>query len=673
MLFRSRKLDVDIWSRSTYAISWSNLSKSVDDCDMFLRKIFWATPVFLNPLQGIGNLFGWAYTDYLGLLLFLLLFVIGYVVVYFPLILFQKKIKELVAAQNGRLAFLYLNLIECLVSFSVNHFILLYIWLFIIIQRSISFVFYGNIIQSFLHSYFSAIYYLVMIPFALYLANQLVADLKNLNQRLSFFFFSEQAQSKFIMLISWLLYSGAVLLPFRKAFLQYGVVNSELPAVLFAAFSLILVIVLLLFFNKEDVIKLIPSQGTFFSWLKRIIEMYYYPVFVFFMGLLILSNPYIGYVRLAWFLAFAVPSSLLLITSAIFVHHYVRKFSLFFFMKESEDDLVVRFEYAKMYYGFFICLSFVCVCLLFFMFTARIWGFSYTLSTLWISVSEEWVCKLADGGKFGLVEVVISTLFIIFSFIVSSLFQKYLLNKLFDIFRTEPGAQNTIVRMSHYMVVTLVLILGCAFIGLSAYIKYLLTLLVIGVSLGLKDQITDFFAGLLVLLERQIEIGHYIETGDVQGTVEKIEARSTTIRTARNFSVIIPNRDLISRTIINWGRGRSSVGFELSLHIAFETDPELVRSLLFEVIQAHPMVLRMPNVVVRLEDFDTIGQLFFVRAFISSRKLREQWEIASDLRISILKALQKHNISIPYPKSSVDVILPDPMQGGISIKFDQKS
>lgn len=670
--FESRKLDVDIWSRSAYAISWSNWSRSLDDGDTFLRKIFWATPVFLNPLQGINNAFSWAYSDYLGLLFFILLFILGYLFVYFPLRFLQNKLKELAAAQNGRLAFLYLNLLECLVSFCVEHSCLLYIWLFIFVQRSISFAWYGNIIQSFLHSYYSAIYYLVMIPFALYLANQLVTDLKNLNQRLSFFFFSEQAQSKFIMLISWILYSGAVLLPFRKAFLHYGVINSELPAVLFAAFSLILVIVLLLFFNKEDVIKLLPSQGQFFGWLKRMIEIYYYPVFIFFMGLLILSNPYIGYVRLAWFLVFAVPSSLLLMASGVFVHHYVRKYSLYFFMKENEEDFVIRFEYAKMYYGFFVILSFICVCLLFFMFTARIWGFSYTLPTLWTSISEEWVLKLGDGGKFGLVEMIMSTLFIIISFVVSSLFQKYLLNKLFDIFRTEPGAQNTITRMSHYIVVTVVLILGCAVIGLSAYIKYLLTLLVIGVSLGLKDQITDFFAGLLVLLERQIEIGHYIQTGDIQGTVDKIEARSTTIRTARNFSVIIPNRDLISRTIINWGRGRSSVGFELTLHVMFKTDPELVKTVLFEVIQAHPMVLRMPNVVVRLEDFDHIGQLFFVRAFISSRKLREQWEIASDIRISILKIFHKHDIEIAYPKHLVDIALPSIASSGISIKFDQQ-
>jgi small-conductance mechanosensitive channel len=511
-----------------------------------------------------------------------------------------------------------------------------------------------------------------MIPVALYLSTELLIDLKNLNQRLSFLLFSEQMQAKFLHLISFVLYSGAVLLPFRKAFLQYGTVNSELPAVLFAAFSLVVVVVLLLFFNREDLIRILPSQGYFFGWLKRKIELYYYPVFLFFMGLLILSNPYVGYVRLAWFLAFAFPTSLLFVMSCIFAHHYIRKFSLYFFMKDNEEDMVVRFENAKMYYGFFVVLSFIFVSLIGFLFIARIWGFAYTIPTLYKALSEDWVLKLADGGKLGFIEFLMAICFILTSFIASSLFQKYLLNRLFDIFRTEPGAQNTIVRMSHYLVVLVVLIIGFVAIGLSAYIKYLLTLLVIGVSLGLKDQIADFFAGLLVLLERQIEIGHYIQADNVQGTVEKIEARSTTIRTARNFSVIIPNRDLISKTIINWGRGRSSVGFELSLHVNFDTDPEKVKNALLEVIQAHPMVLRMPSVVVRLEDFDTLGQLFFVRAFISSRKLREQWEIASELRIAIIKAFQKINVQIPYPTNTLDISLPMVSKGGISVKFDQQ-
>ena len=77
-------------------------------------------------------------------------------------------------------------------------------------------------------------------------------------------------------------------------------------------------------------------------------------------------------------------------------------------------------------------------------------------------------------------------------------------------------------------------------------------LLLVGVGFGLRDQIADYFAGVLVLLERPLEIGHYVQAGEHEGKVHRISARATTLRTARNFFIVIPNRDLISKPIVNW-------------------------------------------------------------------------------------------------------------------------
>lgn len=664
---------IDIWKRSPRAISLEGVMRSMGDLEQFFERLFWDTPTYLSPSSLLGNVKGLGYSHLLGILIFLFLFVLLFGALKIGFKLFQRKLKYHISIQHSRLGFLYLNILDCVVDFVRDNFLLIYSWSYFFTYLIAKPRFFNESHVLLNHPYFLAMFFIATIPIFLYLSHQLLKDLKALNQKLSFFFFNEQTQAKFITLAAFLVYSGSVLLPLRVAFMKYGVRNSDLPAVLLAAYSLILVIILLLFFNKEDVLKLIPSNNNFFIWVKRRVDAFYYPVFLFFMSLLILSNPYVGYSHLAWYLMLAVPLSMTYVAGLFVVHYYLRKYSVFIFLKEDDEEITDKFEHAKMYYAFFIIVSFIVCALFVFLFIAKLWGFPYTLEVLWKSLSDEWVIPLGYGKKLGFVELCTFVSFIMSAFLISSMVHKFILNKLFDIFRTEPGAQNTIARILHYSIIFFMILMGFAAIKQEELIRWAIPLLIAGIALGLQAQITDFFAGLLVLLERQIEIGHFISTEDqsILGTVDKIAVRSTTIRTARNFSVIIPNRDLISKPIINWGRGRYAIALEMSLKVHFSADPELTKQVLHEVISAHAMVLRVPSPVVRLEDFTELGQHFLIRGFISSRKVREQWEIASDLRIGIIKAFQKHGIVLSYPHRIVQVLGEEGVpSSAINIKFD---
>lgn len=672
---------IDVWKRSSRAISIEGMYHALIDAERFLDQLFWDTPGYLTPSGMLSNVNALGLNHLLSFSIFILLFMMLFLVLKIGLRVGQRKLKYYISIQHSRLGFLYLNVLDCCVDFVRDNFLLIFSWsyLFAYLMIKPHFFLHTHVLLN--HPYFVAMFYMVTIPIFLYLSHQLLSDLKALNQKLSFFFFNEQAQAKFITLAAFLVYSGSVLLPFRLAFMKYMPSNSELPAVLLAAYSLILVVVLLMFFNKEDVLKLIPLSNYFFIWLKRKIDAFYHPVFLFLMSLLVLSNPYVGYSHLAWFLVFAVPASLLVVAGLFLVHHYLRKYSVFLFLKEDDEDITDKFDHAKMYYAFFIIASFVGCSLIVFYFIARIWGVPYTLDMLWKSLSDEWVIPLFGAGKkFGFIELCIFVSYVMSAFLISTFVHKFILNKLFDIFRTEPGAQNTIARILHYLIIFFMILLGFAAIRQEELIRWAIPSLLLGIAFGLQSQIADFLAGLLVLLERQIEIGHFIGTGiinadgtEVIGTVDKIAVRSTTVRTARNFSVIIPNHVLISKPIINWGRGRYSVGLELSLWVNFNSDPELTKQVLHEVIAAHAMILRVPSPVVRLEEFAELGQRYFVRAFISSRKVREQWEIASDLRIGIIKAFQKNNIVLSYPHRVIHVqndAAPLSTKSAIDIKFD---
>jgi len=281
----------------------------------------------------------------------------------------------------------------------------------------------------------------------------------------------------------------------------------------------------------------------------------------------------------------------------------------------------------------------------------RIWCIDYSLARLWKGLSQDWVMTIdGTGVHIGFGGVLTLSLFIFGGFIISSIFKRYILPKLFEVFRVAEGAQNTVSRILHYLMIFLAIILGLYAVKLGQLGNWFFIGLVLGISFGAKDLVSDFFAGLWILIERPIELNNFIETGELRGTVKKIAVRATTIRTARNFSVIIPNRELVSKPIINWGAGYYAVGFEFTITLPFSVAPYEMQEFVGKVTSDHNMVLRVPKVSVRLEEFCEYGLLYFVRAFISSRRVRDQWEIASDIRLALLQELKKRGVSIPYPQ-----------------------
>lgn len=673
----ARELDlkrkgVDLWARSHKAITLQGLIGALNDAEAFSYHIFWDIQKNLGPSALANRIADLNIWTFLRVITFLMIFFLAYIVARRGFVLLQRRLKYAISVHHGRLGFLWLSVVACIFDFLNDHFHFIFPWLFLLFHVVVAPFYWGEPLLLLVDPFFVAFFYLGSIPFLVYWVTELMEELIALNKRLSFFFVTEASQGKILALAMTGLYSSVILLPFRQAFITYGSTQSQFPALIAAALSLMVIIIILLCFSKEDALNFLPSHSRFFIWIKRKIERYYYPAHIFLMILLVLSNPYVGFAHLAWFLLGAVPATFLIITSIAWIHYYVRRFSMVFFIREEDDEIIDKFEHAKMYYGFFIVTSFLGLLFIGLYIISYLWKMSYTFAGLWHMITDEWVISLGMHTKLGLLEVLIFAGFIVGGFFISSLINRYLLAKIFDIFKTEPGAQNTASRIAHYAVIGVSTICACAFINLQQLIPILGTLMIIAVGLGVKEQIQDFFAGLLVLLERQIEIGHFIETDGIIGTVQKIAVRSTTIRTARHFSVVIPNRDLIAKQVINWGRNRYAVGFELTIRVAMDSDPEQVKQLILEVLYAHPSVLRVPVATVRLEDFNEFGQQFFVRGFISSRKVREQWEIASDIRIGILKSFRKNNVSIAFPHRIVSVSAESvqKMHDVFGVKFD---
>jgi small-conductance mechanosensitive channel len=136
--------------------------------------------------------------------------------------------------------------------------------------------------------------------------------------------------------------------------------------------------------------------------------------------------------------------------------------------------------------------------------------------------------------------------------------------------------------------------------------------------------------------------------------VRKITPRAVVIRKNNSHMIVVPNASVINRPVYNWNYVRNFIAFDdIKVPIAFKEDPLKVKELLVTVINANPNILKNPKPVIRLEEFRDYGYIFLVRGFLSSDLTLEQWEIASDVRLAIIKILRENNIEVA---SSLEII-----------------
>lgn len=650
------------WHRSATAINWEQLEESVHDIELFASKFFWDTKDKLNPIKILKQLVSTTAQDGKGFLLSLLLFLITSIFAYALVKRVKAPIDRAVVEQSNKIENRYALFALISMTLVIDNFFLIYGWFYIhfFIQSGIGI--WGFFLSK-IDSYYLSLFYFVSMILFIFATTKFLVLFNSFNKSMNYFFFSERATIKNMVLLSCLFYTTSLIFPFWMMISSYASMfqHSALRTVLKAGYSLISVMVMFLFLDKDDILNLMPKHGHVFNGFKKWLEWFYYPIFLFCIGIYIIFNPYIGYTNLGWFLLFMIPLSTMIVFGGYFLQAFNRKYFQGFFFNQTdvENEMIDKFDYAGVLYGFSVIASFCIISLLGYLSLSKLWTGDYNLIALWKNISENWTIAVGDKDRLGLVQVLTFLGFLFSGYLITMFLNQAVLKRLFDLFRIDAGLENTISKIFQYIMIVLFIVLAFVAVNLTDFVKYVLVALTFGLSLGMRDQIADFFAGILILLERQLEIGHYIEFVDdktsYRGTVHKISIRSTTISTVRNFFISIPNKLLISRPIVNWGAGRVAVGMEFDLKVAFGSDPEKVCALIRQVIYENPIIHKVPAVVVRLDEFSEYGMVFFARAFISARKVREQWDIAASIRTQIIKVFKANNIELTYPHRTIHI------------------
>jgi potassium-dependent mechanosensitive channel len=216
------------------------------------------------------------------------------------------------------------------------------------------------------------------------------------------------------------------------------------------------------------------------------------------------------------------------------------------------------------------------------------------------------------------------------------------------------GLQEVIATLTKYAVIAIATIVVLQIWGLDlSSLAIFASALSVGIGFGLQDIAKNFGSGLVLVFERPIQVGDFVEVGEFKGTVERIGARSTEIKTLDQVSIIVPNSRFLANEVINWSHHNPVSRLHIPVGVAYHAHPEQVEAVLIEVAQSHPEVLKSPPPQVFFKGFGASALDFELLIWTSVPS--RQFFLKSDLNFRIFAAFQERHIDIPFPQQDIHV------------------
>ncbi|MGD1854419.1 MAG: mechanosensitive ion channel family protein [Leptolyngbyaceae cyanobacterium] len=175
----------------------------------------------------------------------------------------------------------------------------------------------------------------------------------------------------------------------------------------------------------------------------------------------------------------------------------------------------------------------------------------------------------------------------------------------------------------------------------------------VGLGLGLQNIAKDISSGLVLVFERPIQVGDFVELNGRFGMVDRIGPRSTDIRTLDQVSIIVPNSRFLEHDVVNWSHRNPLSRIHIPVGVAYSSKPETVKAILLEVGREHPQVMAAPAPEVFMMGFGDSSLDFELLVWI--RRPQDHPKIRSDLNFAIASAFRKTGIEIPFPQRDINL------------------
>lgn len=184
----------------------------------------------------------------------------------------------------------------------------------------------------------------------------------------------------------------------------------------------------------------------------------------------------------------------------------------------------------------------------------------------------------------------------------------------------------------------------------------------VGLGFGLQSIASNFISGIIILLDRSITVGDYIELEDGRkGIIRELKMRSTTLETFDGKDVMVPNEQFITSNFVNWTHKNHKQRYSLEFQVSYKTDLHKLFDILRTVVASHPQVISGDDIPLEerpdaeIAGFGDSGVDILVEFWMEGVDDGEN-RVGADLLLMIWDAFKEHGIEIPYPQREVKIV-----------------
>jgi small-conductance mechanosensitive channel len=219
---------------------------------------------------------------------------------------------------------------------------------------------------------------------------------------------------------------------------------------------------------------------------------------------------------------------------------------------------------------------------------------------------------------------------------------------------TDPNIIHLLRRIFYIIAITILIItiLDLINVPITAF-AFLSGAIAIGFGFGAQNIINNFISGWILMWERPIRIGDFLEIEDAKGVVEEINTRSTRIKRVDGVHMLIPNSKLIENTVINWTLVDRLVRTTVKVGVSYGSPVKLVAELILQAAVEQEEILSTPKPSVTFEDFGDNALIFDINFWINSNVEGGLRRARSNVRFRLAELFEEHNIVVAYPQRDV--------------------
>lgn len=209
-----------------------------------------------------------------------------------------------------------------------------------------------------------------------------------------------------------------------------------------------------------------------------------------------------------------------------------------------------------------------------------------------------------------------------------------------------------------YLIIAIVILVFSALelmnVPLTAF-AFISGAVAIGFGFGAQNIINNFISGWILMWERPMRIGDFLEIGGTQGTVESINTRSTQFRRVDGVHMLIPNSYLLENILVNWTLVDRLTRTTVRVGIAYGSPVRKAAELIAQAASEHADVLKDPESSVLFEDFGDSALIFDLNVWVYATAERSLRKIRSDLRYKIDDLFHENDIVIAFPQRDIHI------------------